>query len=111
MRISDWSSDVCSSDLLERGEGIVLRHAGPGCKQGCSFRGETAIGAVDNEYAIMLRSLVGEALEFVGLYFCHVSWGCGSFSSTMAISARMNSASSRAARFSASRMERSSAKS
>src|SRR3546814_1161486 len=38
MRISDWSSDVCSSDLLERVARIVepqafdLRHAhGPGC--------------------------------------------------------------------------------
>src|SRR3546814_6347320 len=29
MRISDWSSDVCSSDLL-RGEGAVVRRLDPG---------------------------------------------------------------------------------
>src|SRR3546814_8124911 len=26
MRISDWSSDVCSSDLAGRGAGLSLRH-------------------------------------------------------------------------------------
>src|SRR3546814_16082191 len=29
MRISDWSSDVCSSDLLGRHKSAYLRHDGP----------------------------------------------------------------------------------
>src|SRR3546814_12032284 len=30
MRISDWSSDVCSSDLPGRTIGLVIRQSGPG---------------------------------------------------------------------------------
>src|SRR3546814_9303947 len=30
MRISDWSSDVCSSDLAEGGDGLCRRRAGDG---------------------------------------------------------------------------------
>src|SRR3546814_7111147 len=36
MRISDWSSDVCSSDLLRHGEGARRGHAGGGRRLGLS---------------------------------------------------------------------------
>src|SRR3546814_7570410 len=38
MRISDWSSDVCSSDLVSWLAGQGLMHAFPGCPSGCPDR-------------------------------------------------------------------------
>src|SRR3546814_1461856 len=45
MRISDWSSDVCSSDLTQRREGEVLAGAPPrlGARDAIGVRGEELV--------------------------------------------------------------------
>src|SRR3546814_7400270 len=57
MRISDWSSDVCSSDLPRRGQGRAVVAAAGGQSRG--RRGLTACGAV--AAARRRRDLAGEA--------------------------------------------------
>src|SRR3546814_17555753 len=53
MRISDWSSDVCSSDLAERRLGD-LRYAAPGCGEN-GFR--YSVGAL---LRILLLAEIGQ---------------------------------------------------
>src|SRR3546814_18402395 len=85
MRISDWSSDVCSSDLLEAfllrrieeaagvdehdvGAGIVGRKA---IAVGAQF-GQDAF-AVDQRLAAAERGGVGEQFEFPGHLQCRLA--------------------------------------
>src|SRR3546814_5755531 len=65
MRISDWSSDVCSSDLVDRQDAVVARLAGhgrfpPGANPGVHGRhrvvGERAAGAGD-QVAVRVKHL------------------------------------------------------
>src|SRR3546814_6235029 len=65
MRISDWSSDVCSSDLAERGEivadaGVVLRHAverGHGQREARSCRQRAVVPVELVDDARVLRGI------------------------------------------------------
>src|SRR3546814_1572232 len=52
MRISDWSSDVCSSDLTIKGVQKVFR------EQGVKFVSETGRGTVDSSLAELAREAV-----------------------------------------------------
>src|SRR3546814_18429447 len=70
MRISDWSSDVCSSDLLAEGVvGFFLRHfgevraAGDACAQGVDpglGRGGVAVAVLAHQD--VARAVLGDAL-------------------------------------------------
>src|SRR3546814_16887488 len=63
MRISDWSSDVCSSDLLARpGTAISLRVPRPA---GWSLDELAAHGAVGRRGAQLLRRIIGSRLSFL----------------------------------------------
>src|SRR3546814_14478191 len=75
MRISDWSSDVCSSDLLARpGTAISLRVPRPA---GWSLDELAAHGAVGRRGAQLLRRIIGSRLSFL------VSGGTGPGKTTL----------------------------
>src|SRR3546814_14077875 len=75
MRISDWSSDVCSSDLLARpGTAISLRVPRPA---GWSLDELAAHGAVGRRGAQLLRRIIGSRLSFL------VSGGTGTGKTTL----------------------------
>src|SRR3546814_5533089 len=67
MRISDWSSDVCSSDLLIEREGEVC------VCTGCAQRGRKAVRGANDEFLIIggcaqrrACSRLGDGHAFVG---------------------------------------------
>src|SRR3546814_2935364 len=66
MRISDWSSDVCSSDLLEavlfqrRGDLVGAFQAGPEHRAAAIDRPAIAIGPHDVDVARALRLALGQ---------------------------------------------------
>src|SRR3546814_12467965 len=64
MRISDWSSDVCSSDLLDEVVRQAIREAVPLAEPGIDidFR-DTADGATVNGDTVMLREAVKTVLD------------------------------------------------
>src|SRR3546814_8498954 len=63
MRISDWSSDVCSSDLLT----WYLDPAGqpPGVYAAFDFRGDRKDGTMDCGYIVVHRAAPGAAFTIV----------------------------------------------
>src|SRR3546814_10623346 len=76
MRISDWSSDVCSSDLLEP---LVREHLVPGAAahlEDLEALGELLVGDVDRGDEAVARVLLHpvEVLEDAGL---RGVWACG----------------------------------
>src|SRR3546814_16698281 len=87
MRISDWSSDVCSSDLLMGGGGVdgaIHRAAGPGLLEECRTLGGCPVGEAQltRGYALPARFVIhtvgpvcrgGTSGEAVKLAACHQS--------------------------------------
>src|SRR3546814_3748954 len=62
MRISDWSSDVCSSDLQAFGRKILLDVAGPAkFIFGGPFRGGKRFGVADNHGAVLVSHAISPA--------------------------------------------------
>src|SRR3546814_8903662 len=60
MRISDWSSDVCSSDLIVQTPGLPIYISGLGSK-----REITDVVVRDQRYTIAFLVVVGKALRVV----------------------------------------------
>src|SRR3546814_5271017 len=66
MRISDWSSDVCSSDLLELQQRAIL---GFRSEQITAFASEAALGIMDqNRVAVGIELIGGEEALDVGTF-------------------------------------------
>src|SRR3546814_3656604 len=53
MRISDWSSDVCSSDLVEVGIGVEPLDEGPALMAQIAFDLEVRVEAVAEPFAVL----------------------------------------------------------
>src|SRR3546814_10961516 len=68
MRISDWSSDVCSSDLFEHGDGDdrALVHLAAGCRRAAD-RGGAALELLHAERDALLLGIDVEHDRFAGL--------------------------------------------
>src|SRR3546814_17273249 len=49
MRISDWSSEVCSSDLQSGADGMACRQPGDAARSGLRIGGQVAVGACSGE--------------------------------------------------------------
>src|SRR3546814_12420845 len=66
MRISDWSSDVCSSDLIE--EGATLEAGGPGRPDGVEigyFVKPTLFSNVRNDMTIAREEIFGPVVTII----------------------------------------------
>src|SRR3546814_17091834 len=56
MRMSDWSSDVCSSDLVAKGESVAVGHGANAEAPQASALGHGARAAADGATALGFRS-------------------------------------------------------
>src|SRR3546814_14538889 len=69
MRISDWSSDVCSSDLGIRVTGIELLHANPGTATKLRLRLQYADKPADAPETLWLKGgLEAHSVDYAALY-------------------------------------------
>src|SRR3546814_20034185 len=64
MRISDWSSDVCSSDLVARPHRIESRTAGLAIRHGCSAFGQCACRTVGKADGGAVSGFVNDHRDF-----------------------------------------------
>src|SRR3546814_14181271 len=81
MRISDWSSDVCSSDLQDRDEDLVLQRRHPQSQERLGYRRirqrDPALQALVDEPSRGLEDLVGLGSLVATATIAHVQRGQG----------------------------------